>query len=65
MILSKDQQNWQTSGQTHQEERWTQIKNEKEIPTDTAEIPKKKKKKMLLYMNKLENVEERDNFLET
>ena len=49
LVLWKSKKNWQTLGQTHQEEERknsNKIKNEKgENTMDTAEIKKKKKKR--------------------
>ena len=62
-------QNRQTSGQTHQEEKRTQInklRNEKgEVSTNIAEIQKKPTREWQLHANKPDNLEEMDNFLET
>ena len=54
-------------GQTHQEESPNKTRNEKvEISTDTAEIQKAIREYYKQpYANKLDNLEEMDNFLET
>ena len=66
MVLWKGKQNWQTSGQAHQEKKRedpNKVRNQRgEITTQTAEIQRNRKR---ITMINTMNLEEKDNFLET
>ena len=65
MVLWKGKQNWQTSGQAHQEKKRedpNKVRNQRgEITTDTTETQKTVRQ----YHEQLDNLEEMDNFVET
>ena len=70
MVIWKDKQDRQTSGQASQQEKRIHInklRNEKgDITTDTTEIQKSTREYCeQLYVNKFDNWEEMDKFLET
>ena len=69
-VLWKDKQDWQIFNHTHQETKEDQVNkiwNDRgEITTDTKEIQRTVRQYYKnIYVNKLDNPDEMDNFLET